>query len=372
MLSAQTASLCETDTSKSKNRLEQFMPYTFDDHSSIETVRRRDSRLLQISKIIVSAICALMLSLFAPLSISIPDANATELSDTQKELREVTGQVDEALDEYNAAQDEIAAYQEEIDALQAQIDDIEKSLEPYREQLGAIAKWQYTTGTESFMDMLFTEMSFGEWIEQSQQLEKISEKKAEAKAAIEESEKEIEEVKAEQVAAQQMSQEAAEEAKTIADENQSKADELEDRIDDLREEQREYLLGKGLEGGGPALDIPEEGDVVDYALSRIGCPYVWGASGPTSFDCSGLVMWAYKQAYGISLPHNSEAMYAAAKEIVPLSEAQLGDVLYRSGHVGICTKEGAKEYVHAPNSGSYVRINDNNSWSRFTCALRFV
>lgn len=330
--------------------------------------RRRGEWLAKPAK------AALGLALAATLSMPIvaAPASATELSDAQKSLREVNEQVDAALDRYNAARDEVSAYQSEIDSLQSQIDDIEEKLAPYREQLGAIAKWQYTMGAESFMDMLFTsDLSFGEWLEQNQQLEKISEKKAEAMAVISQGEEEIEAAKEEQLAAQELSQAAADEAKAIADENQAKADELEGQIESLREEQREYLLGKGLSGGGPALDVPEEGDVVDYALSRIGCPYVWGGSGPTSFDCSGLVMWAYANARGISLPHNSEAMYAAASEIVPLSEARPGDVLYRSGHVGICTKAGAAEYVHAPTSGAYVRLNDNNSWSRFTCALRF-
>lgn len=344
------------------------MHYEANKKSGNEDARRRGGWLAKAGK--AAAAFALAATMTFPAALP---ASATELSDAQKALRATTEQVDAALDEYNAAQDEVAAYQSEIDSLQSQIDDIEARLAPYRDQLGAIAKWQYTMGAESFMDMLFgNDLTFAEWLAQNQQLEKISEKKAEAMEAIAEGEEEIEAAKQEQIAAQEMSQAAADAAKAIADENQAKADELEAQIADLREEQREYLLGKGLSGGGPALDVPEEGDVVDFALSRVGCPYVWGASGPTSFDCSGLVMWAYKNAYGISLPHNSEAMYSAAKEIVPLSQARPGDVLYRNGHVGICTKAGAAEYVHAPNSGSYVRINDNNSWSRFTCALRFV
>lgn len=329
---------------------------------------------------VIGTFIALVLSI-SPIAITgatettsgIDTAYATELSDAQKELREVQATVDAALDEYHAAQDEIDAYQAEIDSLQAQIDEIEAKLAPHREQLASIAKWQYLNGPQDLINMLFnSDLSFEEIVEQMGQLEKISDDKVEAMQMISEGEEEIEAALAEQKTLQAQEQEKADEAKAIAEENQATADELTEKIEGLREEQREYLLGKGLSGGGPALDIPEEGDVVDYALSRVGCPYVWGASGPTSFDCSGLVMWAYQHAYGISLPHNSEAMYAAAKQIVPLSEARPGDVLYRSGHVGICTKAGAAEYVHAPNSGAYVRINDNNSWSRFTCALRFI
>lgn len=67
-------------------------------------------------------------------------------------------------------------------------------------------------------------------------------------------------------------------------------------------------------GGGysSSSSIPSHGSVVDYAASRLGCPYVWGASGPNTFDCSGLTMWCYRQI-GISLPHYDRSQYAAAR-----------------------------------------------------------
>ena len=108
----------------------------------------------------------------------------------------------------------------------------------------------------------------------------------------------------------------------------------------------------------------------DYAMSRIGCPYVWGAEGPNAFDCSGLVRWAYLQV-GISLPHQSEALYNCASWRGPVSEARPGDVLWRSGHVGIAVSYGGSHYVHAPTFGAYVRDTDALSWSGFTHALRF-
>jgi cell wall-associated NlpC family hydrolase len=68
------------------------------------------------------------------------------------------------------------------------------------------------------------------------------------------------------------------------------------------------------------------GGVVAAAESRVGDAYVWGAAGPSSFDCSGLVMWAYAQV-GISLPHFSGAQYADTTHI-PMSELQPGDLVF--------------------------------------------
>ena len=117
--------------------------------------------------------------------------------------------------------------------------------------------------------------------------------------------------------------------------------------------------------------------MVDYALSRIGCPYVWVPPVRTNSDCSGLVTWAYAQV-GISVPHQTESMYYAAAARLPVSEAQPGDVLWISygdgynGHAGIACNAGGTHYVHAPTFGARVRDTDPLSWAGFTHALRFA
>lgn len=135
--------------------------------------------------------------------------------------------------------------------------------------------------------------------------------------------------------------------------------------------------GSGNDGGGSTIVYPGGGGsagdnsaAYSYACSRIGCPYVWGAEGPDSFDCSGLVTWAYRQL-GIELPHQSEAQMARATRVVSVSEARPGDVLWRYGHVGIAGGYGGTPYVHAPTFGACVRNTDSLSWSNFTNALQF-
>lgn len=135
--------------------------------------------------------------------------------------------------------------------------------------------------------------------------------------------------------------------------------------------------GGGNGGGGSTIVYPGGGGsagdnsaAYSYACSRIGCPYAWGAEGPDSFDCSGLVTWAYRQL-GIELPHQSEAQMARATRVVSVSEARPGDVLWRYGHVGIAGGYGGTPYVHAPTFGACVRNTDSLSWSNFTNALQF-
>jgi len=106
-----------------------------------------------------------------------------------------------------------------------------------------------------------------------------------------------------------------------------------------------------IPGGG----APEAATVIQAALSRIGSPYSWGASGPSAFDCSGLVMWSFQQA-GISLPHSSQAL-AQGGQPVSMDQMQPGDlVTYYSdaSHVAIYIGDGMM--VHASTYGTPVRV----------------
>ncbi|WP_274029644.1 C40 family peptidase [Streptomyces sp. MMBL 11-1] len=95
---------------------------------------------------------------------------------------------------------------------------------------------------------------------------------------------------------------------------------------------------------------------VAAAHQALGRPYVWGANGPSGFDCSGLMQWAYAQA-GVSLPRTSQAQRYAGR-MVPLSQALPGDlVAYRAdaSHIGMYVGNG--QVIHAPYPGAPVRYD---------------
>ncbi|GAA0987549.1 hypothetical protein GCM10009555_067090 [Acrocarpospora macrocephala] len=97
------------------------------------------------------------------------------------------------------------------------------------------------------------------------------------------------------------------------------------------------------------------------AVGKLGRPYEWGAEGPESFDCSGLVQWAFRQA-GVSMPRVASQQWASGPQI-PLEQAQPGDLLFwRSdptnpayiSHVAIYWGDG--KMLHAPRTGDVVKI----------------
>jgi peptidoglycan DL-endopeptidase CwlO len=90
------------------------------------------------------------------------------------------------------------------------------------------------------------------------------------------------------------------------------------------------------------------------ARSMLGRPYVYGATGPSAFDCSGLMYWSWRQA-GVSLPRTSQAQ-AFAGQRIPLSQARPGDLVIYYGdmhHVGMYAGNGM--VIHAPYPGARVR-----------------
>ncbi|QTH59109.1 C40 family peptidase [Corynebacterium hindlerae] len=102
---------------------------------------------------------------------------------------------------------------------------------------------------------------------------------------------------------------------------------------------------------GTSSQAPSGQAIVDAARSKIGSPYVYGATGPNAFDCSGLTSWAYSQV-GKSIPRTS---YAQAAEGAQVSRDQLqpGDIIAFYGgasHVGIYTGNGT--VIHAINEGT--------------------
>ncbi|MFI5755359.1 NlpC/P60 family protein [Streptomyces sp. NPDC051569] len=107
-------------------------------------------------------------------------------------------------------------------------------------------------------------------------------------------------------------------------------------------------------GGAPASS--RAAAAVLAAQRAVGRPYVWGANGPSGFDCSGLTQWSYAQA-GVGLPRTSQAQRDAGHRVT-LSEARPGDlVAYRddASHIGMYVGNG--QVIHAPYPGAKVRYD---------------
>ncbi len=126
-------------------------------------------------------------------------------------------------------------------------------------------------------------------------------------------------------------------------------------------------------GKYPAIHLTGDSvgvQALKFALTKIGDAYVWGAAGPSTFDCSGLVMWAYAQI-GISLPHYTGDQWNSGVHVAR-SQLQPGDLLFffaDIGHVGIYVGNGYM--LDAPTYGIPVGIHAV-FWSAFVGAVRIA
>ncbi|HLF70440.1 MAG TPA: NlpC/P60 family protein [Actinomycetota bacterium] len=98
---------------------------------------------------------------------------------------------------------------------------------------------------------------------------------------------------------------------------------------------------------------------VQAAYAQIGKPYKWGAAGPNSFDCSGLMLYAWGQA-GVSLPHSSRAQFSATPRVAR-DALQPGDLVFFGSpihHVGMYV--GGGNMVNSPETGEFVGVRSMN------------
>lgn len=165
--------------------------------------------------------------------------------------------------------------------------------------------------------------------------------------------------------AQRRAAEAKASAEKLTAEITKKRDDLQKQIAEVEQAKQRLTAKENQELQGPSDDgvylAPPgaAGIAMQTALDQRGDPYVWGAEGPNAFDCSGLVLYAYRAA-GVSLPHSSRAQYGYGKS-VSQSELQPGDLLFYGSSAStihhVAMYIGGGRIVHASTSGVPVKTD---------------
>jgi cell wall-associated NlpC family hydrolase len=290
----------------------------------------------------------------------------------------------EALTEqWHGAKDTLAARKSEVTTLsaavapaRAAVDAAKAEEETYRKQVDVVTLSTFESGRLDQFNALLASGSPQDFLDQMSALESIASEHRtalEKLIAVVDNTSQAEAAAAGAVArAQAAVDEAARAEQDLAKrkkEAEVRIDETERLLAQLSPQQRRDRNGP-LEGA-PSTPITGTGvgvSALKAAITKIGKPYVWGASGPNSFDCSGLTSWAFKQV-GITIPRGSSAQAGIGKS-VSWDQMQPGDlVFYYSpvSHVGIYAGDG--KMVDAPQSGDNVKYN-RVSRGAFTGARR--
>ena len=143
-----------------------------------------------------------------------------------------------------------------------------------------------------------------------------------------------------------------------------------ERLARLAQEREDADQASSLKAARSAAGVSgRAGLAIKFAFKQIGDKYVFGADGMVYWDCSGLTMRAYQTA-GVSLPHSSAAQSRMGKSI-PFSQKKPGDLLFFGrpvSHVGIYL--GGGKMVHAPRSGSRVKVATTDMGRKRLVAIR--
>lgn len=296
---------------------------------------------------------------------------APNLIEVQARVRDLQTQATTAAEGAQAAKVELAKLQKTLDSVQQQASQQGASVTQMNKAIGAIAAQQYKSGPLSqSLELLFSSDPTL-YLSAAGSLEAVTRQKT---ADLKKFSVATQRLTATSLTvADKLAMVKAAQAKftrQLAIAN-SKLKEAEDLLAKLTVAERERLAKlfddeedadqqKSLADASKYAGVSGRGgEAIKYALAQIGDKYVFGAAGLTTWDCSGLTMRAFNTA-GVSLPHSSRAQYKYGKAIAK-KDLQPGDLVFFGkpiSHVGIYL--GPDRMLHAPRSGSRVKIANMN------------
>ena len=310
-----------------------------------------------------SALCVLSAAAAALGTLSAVPATAAPHDDTRAEVDRLYEEAEQATEAYNKAGERAGTLREQVGDARDAIARQQARINDLREELGSLAGAQYRSGgLDPSLELLFsddpddyldkasvldriTAHQAGELLELKGALRELAQDRAEAAGKLAELEKSRKAVASHKRSVERKLARARQLLNSLPSAERAAYD----RASRSGRSDMSGPLGAGAASGRAAAALAA-------ARSALGRPYIWGANGPSGFDCSGLVQWSYGQA-GVSLPRTSQAQAHAGRR-VPLSQARPGDIVtYRSdaSHVGMYVGNG--QVIHAPYPGAPVRYD---------------
>lgn len=274
-------------------------------------------------------------------------------------------EAEQATEKYDGAKEKQKKLEKQISTIQDNVAHGQEELNQLRDNIGLAAAAQYRTGSIDSSLQLFLSANPDDYLDKASTLDSLSNQQIEQLKKIQEKQRELAQQRKE--AAQKLGDlaDTRTELKKKKEEVQSKLAEAQKLLNQLTAAEKAALDAEQARASRDSASRVDLGNVpaasgraaaaFQAAQSVIGSPYVYGATGPSSFDCSGLTSWAYAQA-GVSIPRTSQAQANAGTRIYSQSDLKVGDlVIFYSDfhHVGLYAGNG--QVLHAPHTGASVR-----------------
>jgi peptidoglycan DL-endopeptidase CwlO len=320
-------------------------------------------------------------SLLSQSAQAAPDDGKPSISEVKKKVDKLYQQAETSTQKYNEAKEKTDAQRKKADRSLDEAAERTAKLNDARRTLGNYATAQYRTGGMSETATLLLTEDPQQFFQQSHMLDRMTGRQKEAVTDFEKQRKaaqskrehatdELASLAASQKALKKNKQEVqdklaearkllskltAEEKARLAKIEKRKQEAARKAAERAEEARRKAEKGDGSQSGGS--QSTQVAKVLAYAKAQLGKPYVWGATGPNSFDCSGLTQGAWKAA-GISLPRTTWDQVKVGTKVAK-SEMKPGDLVFfydDISHVGIYV--GGGQMIHAPKPGADVTYED--------------
>ncbi len=355
-----------------------------------------------------AAVLAVGLSIPAASAFAAPsDDKQAEAQAALQKLNQYQSELDQASANYEAAHQEQIDAQNRVDEAQKQIEEKTAQIEKDQQRLSDRARDMYRSGDTNFLDVILGASSFEQFATTWNMLETLNGNDAELVSETKTAREELQAAKQEAEEQAKVASDKAEEAKSVAEAADQKASEMQQTYNSLSAEAQELISQEraaqeaqqqaaaaaaeqnGTAGNDAATTITNNNrnnttssnsssssnsnknnasssatnnskpqsvsgnSVVSRAYSQLGKPYKWGAVGPNSFDCSGLVSYCLTGSY------SRLGTTGTFMGWTRVSNPQPGDICVNSHHCGIYI--GGGQMIHAPQTGDVVKVSSVHS-----------
>ena len=355
-----------------------------------------------------AAILAVGLSVPAASAFAAPsDDKQAEAQAALQKLNQYQSELDQASANYEAAHQEQIDAQNRVDEAQKQIEEKTAQIEKDQQRLSDRARDMYRSGDTNFLDVILGASSFEQFATTWNMLETLNGNDAELVSETKTAREDLQAGKQEAEEQAKVASDKAEEAKSVAEAADQKASEMQQTYNSLSAEAQELISQEraaqeaqqqaaaaaaeqnGTAGNDAATTITNNNrnnttsnnsssssnsnknnasssatnnskpqsvsgnSVVNRAYSQLGKPYQWGAVGPNSFDCSGLVSYCLTGSY------SRLGTTGTFMGWTRVSNPQPGDICVNSHHCGIYI--GGGQMIHAPQTGDVVKVSSVHS-----------
>jgi cell wall-associated NlpC family hydrolase len=280
-------------------------------------------------------------------------------SDLQQQINQSSSALEKIVEQYNGVGEQVKTTQAAADALNTKMAPLQSQVDAAYANVGQIANRAYKGGGATTMALLLADTSPNSLLSQLSSLNQIAsaqQRQIQGYAQVK-TQYDGEKKKLDGLLNQQRSDQ-----KSLADQKTK----IEGDLANLMA-MRTKAYGTATSAPPAAVKAPNiagsAGTAVRFAYGAIGKPYVYAASGPNGYDCSGLTAAAWEAA-GKSMPHNAAMQWNAVAHISS-SQLQAGDLVFYSGLGHVAIYVGGGQVIHAPQPGEYVKLASVNMMSPY-------